>query len=278
MTRWFAAALGAGLALVMMIAETTAAEITVDGQPLQGSLLWGRAPSGALHVRVDNRLAPTLPDGRFVFAVGRDAEAPIRLIAEDAAGTVAIHTLHPVPRAFDVQRIDGLPSKQVSPDAETLDRIGREAGLIKAVRGRAPDTSRFPVAFTWPVHGTISGVFGSQRILNGKPRSPHRGVDVAAPTGTPVIAPSGGVVRLVHDDMFYTGKTVMIDHGHGVTSVYVHMDSIAVSDAQTVSTGDLLGTVGKTGRATGPHLHWGISWYDVHIDPQLLVPPMPTNE
>jgi murein DD-endopeptidase MepM/ murein hydrolase activator NlpD len=262
------------VAALTAFAAPAAAELSIAGEPIQGRLLWGTAPPGATHIRIDDRRVPIAPDGRFVFGVGRDATDPIRITAERDGVTLADETLTPIARTYDIQRIDGLPPKQVTPDPATLTRIGREAGLIKAVRARPADTTRFPVAFTWPVRGTISGVFGSQRILNGNPRSPHRGVDVAAPLGTPVAAPAPGVVRLVHPDMFYTGKTVMLDHGYGVTSVYVHLDAIAVTEGQTVETGDTLGTVGESGRATGPHLHWGVSWFGVHVDPQPLAGPM----
>ncbi|MCK5576037.1 MAG: M23 family metallopeptidase, partial [Sphingomonadales bacterium] len=120
-----------------------------------------------------------------------------------------------------------------------------------------------------------SGVFGSQHILNGKPKSPHNGVDVAAPKGTPIQAPADGVAVLVHQDMFYTGKTMMIDHGLGLTTVYAHMDSISVIEGQVLKQGDAIGTVGQTGRATGAHLHWGMTWKGVHLDPKLATGPMP---
>ena len=141
------------------------------------------------------------------------------------------------------------------------------------MRTRTTLETFFDAGFIWPVEGRISGVFGSQRILNGKPRRPHNGVDIAAPTGTPVKAMGDGIVALVHQDMFFTGKTVMIDHGLGLNSVYIHMNAITVRDGEFVTKGTQIGTVGQTGRATGPHLHWGVSWFKTHLDPALLVGP-----
>jgi murein DD-endopeptidase MepM/ murein hydrolase activator NlpD len=129
--------------------------------------------------------------------------------------------------------------------------------------------------FIWPVTGRISGVYGSQRILNGKPKRPHYGVDIAAPTGTPVKAPADGVVSLVHNDMFYSGGTLIVDHGHGLSTTYMHLHKILVKKGQRVKQGDVIAQVGATGRVTGPHLHWGMNWFDTRLDPSLLVPPMP---
>jgi len=276
MVRLAAMALWVGMVLspTMALSESV---IDVFGDPVQGSLLWGQAPVGAAHITINQRRVPVSPEGTFVFGVGRDETAPIKLTAVNASGTIAEYVIEPIPREFDIQRIDGLPPKKVTPNPAVFERIGREAALIKNVRAGAADTSRFPVTFAWPVTGRISGIFGSQRILNGKPRSPHRGVDVAAPEGTPIVAPAPGVVRLTHDDMYYTGKTVMLDHGFGVTSVYVHLSDITVAVDQVVEAGDVLGAVGQTGRATGPHLHWGISWFGVHVDPQPLAGPMPAQ-
>ncbi|MHC8510135.1 MAG: M23 family metallopeptidase [Rhodospirillales bacterium] len=264
----------AGLAL-FCAAPARAGEITLDAAPAQGALVYGTAPEGAEAVEVDGVNAPVTAAGRFVFGVGRDQTKPVEIRALAGGEVLAALSVTPMQRTFKIQRIDGLPPKQVTPDPKTLERIGREAALIKAVRARSADVSMFPVAFNWPVTGPVSGVFGSQRILNGKPRSPHRGVDVAAPAGTPVTAPAPGTVRLTHEDMFYTGKTVMLDHGYGVTSIYVHMQSIKVQDGQAVRRGDVIGEVGATGRATGPHLHWGVGWFDVLIDPAPLAGPMP---
>ena len=151
------------------------------------------------------------------------------------------------------------------------------AALIAAARARNSEGRGFAEKVTWPALGPISGVYGSQRILNGEPRTPHRGVDVAAPAGTPVGAMASGVVSLAEPDLYFTGGTVMIDHGHGLHSIYVHLQDVLVEVGQRLSPGTPLGTVGATGRATGPHLHWGVYWFDEAIDPALLVGPMPDS-
>ena len=185
-------------------------------------------------------------------------------------------TLKVANRDYPVQRIDGLPSRQVTPLPEDLERILEDNAKIADVRAHEIDRPYFLSGFTWPARGPVSGPFGSQRILNGKPRRPHNGVDVAAPRGTSVVAGANGVVVLVHPDMFFTGKTVMIDHGHGLSSVYVHMDDIRVTQGQRVTKGTRIGTVGMTGRVTGPHLHWGVSLFGIHLDPAFLAGPMET--
>ena len=186
-----------------------------------------------------------------------------------------MQTLRITQREYKIQRIDGLPQKKVTPDPASVKRISIENAMIKKVRAVDTDRAYFASGFDWPVKGPISGVFGSQRVLNGKPKNPHNGVDVAAPQGTAIVAPADGVVALVHGDMFYTGKTVMIDHGHGLTSVYAHMSAILVKDGQKVTRGTPIGKIGKTGRVTGPHLHWGVTLFGTHLDPRLLTGPMP---
>jgi murein DD-endopeptidase MepM/ murein hydrolase activator NlpD len=150
--------------------------------------------------------------------------------------------------------------------------------LIAAVRAKDTDRSWFADPFRWPASGRISGVYGSQRILNGEPRRPHFGVDIAAPVGTPVHAPNGGVVALAESDLYYTGGTVMLDHGHGITSVFSHLSSVDVEVGGRVSPGDFIGRIGATGRATGAHLDWRVNWFSERLDPQLLVGPMPADE
>ena len=155
-----------------------------------------------------------------------------------------------------------------------MKRISAEGVLINAARARDTDHAFFRGGFVWPVTGRISGVYGSQRFLNGKPRRPHLGVDIAAPTGTPIVATADGIVRIAHSDMFFTGKTVAIDHGHGLMSIYAHMSQVAVKNGQKVAKGAPIGKVGATGRVTGPHLHWGVSLFRTRLDPALLVGPM----
>ncbi|MBV8062476.1 MAG: M23 family metallopeptidase, partial [Nevskia sp.] len=160
----------------------------------------------------------------------------------------------------------------VNPPPETERRIADEAALIKAAHERDSAIDDFEQPFMWPCQGRVSGVFGSQRILNGTPKQPHYGVDLAVPTGTPVLAPAGGVVALAQPDLYFTGGTLIIDHGHGLSSVLVHLSRLLVQPGQRVERGQRIALSGMTGRATGPHLHWGVYWFGAHLDAQRLVP------
>ncbi len=186
-------------------------------------------------------------------------------------------TLAIAARPWDIQRIDGLPERMVNPLAVDLERIRADNDRIRDVRRQESPFAGFAGGFAWPVRGPISGVFGSQRILTGEPRAPHHGVDVAAPLGTPVGACAEGVVALVDEGMYFTGATVMVDHGHGLTSVYAHLSATAVRAGERVARGQTSGRLGASGRVTAAHLHWGMTLFDVHIDPARLVLPMAAN-
>jgi len=253
----------------MMAAPALACTLTLDGPAKQGGLLIGTAPVGS-KVTVDGRAVRVAPDGRFLVGFGRDAAAKTKVVAETPAGLTLECPISVAGRDYQVQRIDGLPKRKVTPKAVDVARIKADNAAIGKVRRLDTQATDFAAGFIWPLKGRISGIFGSQRILNGKPRSPHNGVDIAAPTGTIIRAPAPGVVALVHPDMFYTGKSVMLDHGHGLSTVYVHMSVISVKAGQRVAKGDAIGKVGMTGRATGPHLHWGVSLFRTHLDPALL--------
>lgn len=260
--------------LVLLAVAGTAAAFELTGDFVQGGLAVGRAEPGST-VRVDGTPVRVSADGRFLVGFGRDATGPVVVTATTAAGETARQEIAVASRDWDIQRIDGLPSRQVTPSPEDLARIRADSAAIRDVRTLNSPLEGFADGFIWPVTGPISGVFGSQRILNGEPRSPHRGVDVAAPEGTPIRAAAGGRVVLVHPDMYFTGQSLMIDHGHGLTSVYVHMSAMEVVEGEAVRQGDIIGRVGATGRATGPHLHWGVSLFGTHLDPRLLAGPMP---
>jgi len=264
------AAMGGLLLATLMTGEADAGSLALDGNVTQGGLVIGKTEPGA-KVSVDGREVRVSGDGAFLIGFGRDAKPAARLRVSHPDGTRSEKTLSVIPRKYKVQRIDGLPPRQVTPTKpEDLKRIRDDNARIAAVRKLDSEQTDFASGFHWPTIGPISGVFGSQRILNGKPRKPHNGVDVAAPRGSTVTAAADGTVALVHPDMFFTGKTVMIDHGHGLSSVYVHMDDILVTGGQRVAKGTPIGTVGKTGRVTGPHLHWGVSLFGTHLDPALL--------
>jgi murein DD-endopeptidase MepM/ murein hydrolase activator NlpD len=226
-------------------------------------------------VRFQGKTVQVSPDGLFVVGFSRDAEPTMEIEIQQPSGEVEKHPIHIKKRTYNIQRIDGLPPRKVSPSKEDLERIYKDIALVKKARKIDDPRLDFTQPFIWPVIGRISGVYGSQRILNGKPKRPHFGVDIAAPTGTPVKAPADGVVTMVHDDMFYSGGTLIVDHGHGVSTVYMHLHKILVKKGQSVKQGDVIAQVGATGRVTGPHLHWGMNWFDTRLDPALLVPPMP---
>ncbi len=182
------------------------------------------------------------------------------------------------PRKYDIQKINGLKKKHVSPDEQTLKQIYADIAAAKAARKlflRQPKGWR--EAFAWPTYGVISGVYGSQRILNGNPRRPHYGVDIAASTGTPVYAPASGKITLAQH-MVLSGNTLMIDHGYGLRSTFMHLSNMTVKPGTFVHQGQKVGEVGATGRATGPHLHWGMSWFNVRLDPATFVTEAPLQK
>lgn len=265
------------LALVLLaLSSARAAEplLSLEGELRQSALILGQAPSGA-KVTLDGRPLRVAADGRFVFGFGRDHGGTATLSVSAPDGRSEQRVLKIAKRDYLIQRIDNLPPAMVTPPAETLERIRREQALLNATRKVDTPQTWFAEGFRWPVVGPISGVFGSQRILNGEPRAPHLGVDVAAPTGTPIAAPVAGVVLLAETDLYYTGGTIVLDHGHGVTSIYMHLSKLKAAVKQEVKAGDIIGEVGATGRVTGPHLHWGLYWFDRSVDPQPLPGEMP---
>ncbi len=263
----------AGLFVCFLATEPAhAGTLSLEGPLTQGGLVIGKTEPGA-KVTVDGKPVRVSGGGAFLMGFGRDAKAAARLRISHPDGSLTNKTLKVAKREYKVQRIDGLPERQVTPGPEDLKRIKNDNAKISAVRQRDSEQPFFAAGFMWPARGPVSGVFGSRRILNGKPRRPHNGVDVAAKRGSKVMAAADGVVALAHPDMFLTGKTVMIDHGHGLSSVYLHMDDILVARGQTIAKGSAIGTVGKTGRVTGAHLHWGVSLFGTHLDPALLVGP-----
>ena len=266
----------APVALVVALALGVAAaagELSVVGNATQGGLLRGSAP-GAIAVTVDGRDVPLAPGGAFLFGVGPDAVSAVLEISF-ADGSREVRELAIAQREWRVERIDGLPAAQVTPPPEVQARINAEAAAIAAVRRRDTREPWAFAGFRWPALGRISGVYGSRRVLNGEPRSPHWGLDIAAPAGTPVAAAAPGLVALAESDLYYTGGTVLLAHGYGITSAYLHLSAVTVAVGAFVAAGDMIGRVGATGRATGAHLDWRVNWFDVRLDPQLLVPPRP---
>ncbi|WP_223427510.1 M23 family metallopeptidase [Alcanivorax limicola] len=272
----FLIALLTALSVTLLLPVSAAAGellLSLRGDPAPGALLVGQTRPGAT-VMLDKQQLRLTDDGHFTFGFGRDDTGPARLhiSAEQESETYEITLAH---REWDIQRVDGLPQRTVTPSADALARINAEAAQVRRARETDSALQGFAEPFIWPVTGRISGVYGSQRILNGEPRRPHYGVDIAAPTGTDIVAPASGVITLAHDDMFYSGGTLLIDHGLGVSSTYLHLSEILVSEGDAVSQGDVIARVGATGRATGPHLCWRVNWYQERLDPATLVGEMP---
>jgi murein DD-endopeptidase MepM/ murein hydrolase activator NlpD len=268
--------LAAALVLALWASPSAAGSLSLEGAFTQGGLVRGKTDPGAA-VTLDGRAVRVAIDGSFVLGFGRDASAAASLDITFPDGSSEHRSLTIAPRQYDVQRIDGLPPQQVAPDAAAQERIARERTLISAARKADSDLIFFETPLRWPALGPISGVYGSQRILNGEPRAPHMGVDIAAPRGAPVMAAAAGTVTLAERDLFFTGGTVIIDHGYGLATTYQHMDRVDATVGEHVEAGAPIGTVGATGRVTGPHLHWSLNWYDVRLDPMLAAGPMPGN-
>jgi len=248
--------------------------VELSGPLVQGALVQGRVPPGARVVFNDRPLRVS-GQGIFVFGLGRDAPAEGVLQVTHADGRSERRRLAIGQRDYEIQRIDGLPPRKVTPPAAELERIRAEARLAREARRRDAPRTDFLTGFQWPLEGPITGVYGSQRILNGEARRPHYGVDIAAPTGTPVRAPADGVVTLAHPDMFFSGGTLIIDHGHGLSSTFLHLAHILVAEGERVRQGEVIAEVGATGRVTGAHLDWRMNHFGERLDPVLVAGPMP---
>jgi len=250
--------------------------VELSGEWRQGGVVFGTAAPGST-ASFNGRALRVSPDGRFVIGLDRD-QPPRALLVVARPGVATFRREFEVAaREYDIQRLDGLPPAQVNPPPAAQARIARDYRQVRAARARDTAREDFARGFVWPIVGRISGVFGSQRILNGQPRQPHYGVDVAVPVGTPVRAPASGVVSLAVPDMYYTGGTLMIDHGHGLTSTLMHLDKVLTKEGDEVKQGQVVAESGMTGRATGPHLDWRVSWFDARVDAQLLAGPMPAQ-
>tara|TARA_R110002110_G_scaffold330339_1_gene541590 strand:- start:5262 stop:6074 length:813 start_codon:yes stop_codon:yes gene_type:complete len=264
------------LGVLLSARSAVAACPQLHGELQQGGFIWARVPVGSV-VTLNGQPLDVLEDGTTFAGFGRDA--PARADLQVTGVSPCQQTLSIVPREYNIQRVNGVPARTVTPPKEQLERIRREGALVASARAQRvvrPDLlASMLEGFVWPVEGPISGVYGSQRVYNGKPGRPHFGVDVAAPEGATVRAPAAGLVTLAEPDLFYSGGTVILDHGFNVSSTFLHMSEVRVKTGDELQTGDEIGAVGATGRATGPHLDWRMNWRDQRIDPQLLAPPMP---
>lgn len=267
--------------LLLAVAATVAhagdsVPLELDGELVQGGTVIGRTDPQA-NVRFDDRPIRVGPQGHFVIGFDRDAPGIQTLTVELPDGRHSERELEIARRDYDIQRIDGLQPEQVSPPPEAIERILRDVEIVKEARERDDARQDFLQGFRWPVAGRITGVYGSQRVLNGEPRRPHYGIDIAAPAGTVVRAPAAGIVTVAEPDMYYSGGTVLLDHGHGLSSAFLHMQKLDVEVGQRLERGDRLGEVGATGRSTGAHLDWRMNLFDRRLDPRFLVGPMPAE-
>ena len=251
--------------LIFFFFFSSAKAIEFQGKFLQGHFILGKTnPNakiivGKKEVRVSN-------DGFFVFGIDRDQKYDL-VFTKILNGQKSIITKKVLKRKYNIQRIDGLEESKVTPPESVYTRIKKENNAIGEARAINSELQFFKQKFIMPVDGIISGVYGSQRILNGKPRWPHYGIDIAAKQGTMIKSSGSGKVTMAEDDLYYTGGTVIMDHGHGISTIYSHLENVLVSVGDKINQGDIIGTVGSTGRSTGPHLDFRINWFQTRLDP-----------
>lgn len=245
--------------------------VELTGQFTQGGMATGVVSPGA-QVEFEGKPVYVANDGRFF--IGFDRMAPVETNLKIVEGK-AVKTQQIIiePRTYDTQKVTGVPAKTVNPDPKQVERINKEAARIRKARQVMSDTAFLAgLELQNPVpKARISGVYGSRRVYNGEERSWHKGLDFAAPTGTPILAPADGVVRLAMHDSFMNGHTILVDHGHGVSTIYAHLSKILVKENDKIEAGQVIGAVGSTGRSSGPHLHLGLSWHNIALDPQLFI-------
>ena len=258
------------ISLFFLLITTSSFAVTFNGKFIQGSFILGKTELGS-KIFIDKKRVKVTSDGFFVFGLGRDRKYDVVItLIKDGKEKKIVKKVQK--RKYNIQRIDGLEETKVTPPEEVYERIKRENKWISDVRSIDSNLTFFTKKFIIPVdNAIISGVYGSQRILNGKPKWPHYGLDFAADKGTKIKAMLDGTVTLAEPDLFYTGGTLIFDHGHGISTLYMHMEKILVKKGQKVKQGDIIGTVGATGRATGAHLDVRLNWFDVRLDPATVL-------
>ena len=242
----------------------------LEGNFIQGGLVFGKLEQDG-KIFFDDKIIPVDEYGNFLLGFKRKHknQSIVKVIYD--SGKILTKNINISERNYKIQKIDNLDKNKVTPPKSYYDRIKREIALVKKSKKIFSNFSYYKAGFVMPVEGIITGVYGSQRILNGKPRRPHYGIDFHAPEGTPVKAMMDGVVTLVENDMYFTGGTIIFDHGHGISTLYMHMKDINVEKGQKIKKGDIVGTLGQSGRATGPHLDIRLNWFEIKLDPASIL-------
>ena len=254
------------LTVVFLFITTSSFAVTFSGKFIQGSFILGKTDPSS-EIFIDKKKVRVTSDGFFAFGLSRDRKNDVVITINKEKFIRRV-----LKREYNIQKIDGLEKKKVTPPEEFYERIKKENKLIGVARNINSELTFFKNKFIIPVENAIiTGVYGSQRILNGKPKWPHYGLDFAADKGTKIKAMLDGTVTLAEKDLFYTGGTLVFDHGHGISTLYMHMEKILVQKGQQVKQGDIIGTVGSTGRATGAHLDVRLNWFDVRLDPATVL-------
>lgn len=257
------------LAFLALLFPSLAFALTLKGQAIQGGVLFGFAPE-AKEVFFNDKQLPLSADGKFILGFGRDEAAQAILKIKTKSGTQEKKLLIQK-RSYDIQAIDGIEETKVTPPAWAWAQIKKENQQKKSARKKETQHLGWQEKFFWPMSGQISGVYGSQRILNGKPRRPHYGVDIAGPAFTPVLAPASGTITLADENFYFEGGLIFLDHGFGLVSAFLHLGKILVRPGQRVAQGERIALSGSSGRSTGAHLDWRIKWRNKNIDPALLM-------
>jgi len=254
---------------IIIFTTTQLNAVEFKGKFLQGHFIIGITDPNA-KILVGKKEVKVSKDGYFVFGLDRDRKFDIA-ITKIINGKKEVIIKQVLKRKYNIQRIDGLEESKVTPPESVYKRIKKENNAIGEARAIDSDLPFFKEKFIMPVEGIISGVYGSQRILNGKPRWPHYGIDIAAKQGSMIKSSGSGVVTMAEDDLYYTGGTIIMDHGHGISTIYSHLENILVSVGDQINQGDVIGTVGSTGRSTGPHLDFRINWFQTRLDPMSVL-------
>ena len=257
-------------ALVLATFSVNSLAVELKGHLTQGGLVTGKL-SDVQSVRLNDTPLKLSKNGDFVFGFGRDAKTNHTLSWVDTNGKKHTQNLIITKRDYNIDKITGVAKKYVSPPKSVSERISREAVAVRNARAVNSDLTYFLDPVLKPAQGRISGVYGSQRYFNGEPRRPHFGLDIANKTGSPVYAPIGGTVVFAEPDLYYSGGTLILDHGHGITSTYIHLSKLDVNVGDKVKQGNKVAEIGATGRVTGPHLDWRFNWKGERLDPGLLM-------